>query len=76
MLVNDINQYRKAKVIVKDLSKALTVINTSLASLEAYRKYTPVGDCLRELKENKMLIKVYIEKFQLLIDSKGLVEKS
>ena len=74
--VNDINQYKKAKIIVKDLTKVLTTINASLAGLYPHKKYKPVLNAIYHLEDSKSVLEYNLEHYKMVLETKGEVPPS
>lgn len=71
MTIHDINEYRKAQVIVEELEKALQIIKATDAGLGNYMKYRPVAHILTTLKEERPIIEMYLEKYKIIVETKG-----
>lgn len=69
--VTDINAYKKAKIVVKDLLNTLGVIHSTIKQLERYSKYTQVADCISVLDQNKTLLEIHLNKYKRVLENKG-----
>lgn len=74
-MIHNITEYRKAKIIVKDLERILKILEAAETSLRAYDKYRPVQYILTTMVSEKNILKVYLESHRLIIDNKGLTRK-
>lgn len=70
-MLHNINEYKKAKVVVKELEKALAVLNASYSSLSAYSKYRPIGVVLTTIEQNRILLDRYLGQFKIIVETKG-----
>lgn len=71
MTIHSISDYKKAKVIVKELEKALKIINATEASLRNYEKYIPIFHILTTIANEKMFLEVHLEQSKATIATKG-----
>lgn len=72
--INNIHKYKKAKVIVKDLTTLQLIFDKFHKDIIQYVKYAPVQSMVRILPENIMLINAHLEFQQKILDSKGSEE--
>lgn len=75
MALFNIHEYRKAVQHVKELEKALKIINAAEASLRSYQKYRPVDYILTTIYENKPFLEVFLAQNQIIVDTKGETRK-
>lgn len=71
MTLHNIAEYRKAQLHVKELEKALKVINAAEASLRNYEKYRPVHLILTTIFEEKPFIEIFLEQNRIIVATKG-----
>lgn len=71
MKLSNLTNYRKAKVVSKDLSEILTITNTALKQFSPYYKYTPVKSVMSSLLENKASISLYLKHYNKVVETKG-----
>lgn len=71
MTIHNITEYKKAQVIVKDLEKAIKVINAAETSLLGYDRYRPIAHILTTLSNEKALLQIYLEQYQIILETKG-----
>lgn len=71
MSLYNLNEFAKAKVIVKELEKALKVINAAEASLRAYEKYRPVNTILTTIYNEKPFLELFLEQYRVVVETKG-----
>jgi len=69
--VNDLSEYRKAKIIIKDLDVILKIINLSISALHHYSKYAPVNLIISTLQTNKTLLEIHYNKYKRIVETKG-----
>jgi hypothetical protein len=69
--MNNITEYKKAKIYTEDLGKSLEVINSTIKELKILKKYAPIKECLITLEEQKMFIQIHYEHYKRILDSKG-----
>jgi hypothetical protein len=71
--VNNLQEYRKAKILEKDLEQILRVINLSISALHFYSKYAPVNVIISTLQTNKTLLEIHYNKYKRIVETKGEV---
>lgn len=71
MSLFNINEYRKAKVIVKDLDKVLNVIYAAEAGLRSHDKYRPVHHILTTINDAKPILELYLEQYKIILETKA-----
>lgn len=74
--VNDLLEYRKAKLLAKDLEVILKIINLSISALHHYSKYAPVNMIISTLQTNKTLLEIHYNKYKRVVETKGKVDKT
>ena len=70
----DLNNYKKAKLILKDLKDLVYILDTCLKYFDPYKKYKPMANVISAIKINKSLLEVYLIKCNKIIESKGKVD--
>lgn len=70
-MLHNITEYKKAKVIVKELEKALAVVNASQTSLQSYSKYRPIKEILTTIEDVKPVLERYLNQFKIIVETKG-----
>jgi hypothetical protein len=73
--VNNLLEYRKAKILAQDLESILRVINLSISALHHYSKYAPVNLIISTLQTNKTLLEIHYNKYKRIVETKGKVDK-
>lgn len=71
MSLFNITEYRKAQVFVKDLEKALKVINAAEASLRSYEKYRPIHSILTTICRERPFIEIFLDQNKIIVQTKG-----
>lgn len=71
MTLHNIAEYKKAKVIVKDLEKALKVITATETSLKGLGHYRPVAHILTTINEHKPYLQIFLEEYKIIVETKG-----
>jgi hypothetical protein len=63
----NLGSYKKIKKltrVVEDLLKIQKLFNANLQIFSTYKKYTPVKEVLNSLTNNKLMVDMYLKKFQ------------
>lgn len=63
-------QYKRAVTISKDIKKCLIVLNSCMANLDEYKKFTYVNDAIYQLREAKINLKIHLQKLKSIVESK------
>lgn len=71
MTLFSISEYRRAQQFVKDLDKALKVINAAEASLRSYEKYRPVHNILTTIISERLFLEIFLEQNRIIVATKG-----
>lgn len=71
MSLHSINEFRKAQAYVKDLERALKIINTTEAALRSYQKYRPVDHILTTIIQEKSFLEIFLEQNKIIVETKG-----
>lgn len=72
--VNSLHEYRKAKVLAKDLEQIIKVINLTISALHFYSKYSPVNVIISTLQTNKTLLEIHYNKYKRIVETKGEIK--
>ena len=67
----NINKYKKAKIFEKELSKAISILDTSIKDLIPYKKYDSVNNCLIAMDATKDLLTFHLKIQKKVIANKG-----
>jgi hypothetical protein len=65
-------KYKLAKQVCQDLPKVLKVLDLSIKGLGFYKHYASAAGIIVFLKEQQQLIQYQLEKYQKILDKKGL----
>lgn len=71
MGIPDLNKYRRAIRLVKDLTEAHRRINKAIESLEYYKMYNPVLQSLVSLKDSKLIVEIHLKEQNRIVDNRG-----
>jgi hypothetical protein len=69
--MNNIYKYKKALVLVKDLSNIEKILERTINELLMYKKYTPAQNTLEVLQDNLLLVQVHLKQQIQIVNSKG-----
>jgi len=76
MMIFDLKNYKKAKIIVRDLEKILDVFNANKKALIGYFKYVPVKDVYKCIINNQSILEIHLEKYKRIIENRGNISES
>lgn len=71
MTLHNIQEYKRAKVVVKDLEKTLKLLTATETGLKAYAHYRAVGRILTTISEYKPYIQIFLDECKIIVESKG-----
>lgn len=74
--VNNLQEYRRAKILTQDLEQILRVINLSISALHHYSKYAPVNLIISTLQTNKTLLEIHYNKYKRILETKGEIKQT
>lgn len=69
--ISNLHKYKRAKVIVKDLNDIIKAMSLSIQALTFFKKYAPVMDAIHNLKDNKVLLEIHLDKQKRIVETKG-----
>jgi vacuolar-type H+-ATPase subunit D/Vma8 len=69
--LSDLNSYKKAKILARELEDLLRTVSSFKKQLHPYLKYNPVKDIYSSLQDNEQLIKIHYKKYKKIVDQKG-----
>lgn len=72
--VHDFNKMKKAKVVVRELTTLLKIIDLSITGLTPFKKYTSIMETLSCLYDNKTILDIHLSHHKKILDNKGSVE--
>lgn len=72
--IYDLQKYKRAKIIVKDLQVIIPILIKSYDALKPYMKYRPVLEVLNYLSDSKLILEVHLRNEKKIIDNNGLSE--
>jgi len=71
--VNNLNKYRKAKKIVKDLEQILKIVDSTNFQLSKYKIYRPVSQLCDTIEVSRDLLVYNLEFYRMIVETKGEV---
>lgn len=71
MSITNLKDYKKAKIVTKDLDVISHILDLSIRSLSVYNKYVPAKDCIRTLKEQKEIVDLHNKKYKKILEKKN-----
>jgi hypothetical protein len=71
----DLQKYRQAKVIVKDLEELRRLLKVSFKDLNKYKKYNPIKPILNEILSAEVILKLFHDKNKEILKTKGKVDE-
>lgn len=73
MSEHDLNQYRQAKIIVRDLEKVRDLLKVTYKELNKYKKYNPIRPILDEILSAEIILKLFNDKHRDILKNKGKI---
>lgn len=70
---HDFGKYKKSKVVVKELTTLLKIIELSISGITPFTKYNSIPETLMCLRDNKIILEVHLQHHQNIIKNKGEV---
>lgn len=67
--VTNLYEVKKARILTKELSNVIIILNETIQSLKPYEKYTPVVDSIRTLKSSKMMLEIHLNKYKEVLEN-------
>lgn len=71
MSVLNFNNYKKAKILVKDLTQLSEILNKAYFDLSKFVKYVPAKEARKSIKEQLQVIHIHLPKYKKILESKG-----
>lgn len=68
----DLATFKKAKIVIADLTRIIAFYDLALAGLSNHYKYSPVAETLAKLKTDRQQLKIYLRNCQAFVDNKGV----
>ena len=72
--LHDFNKLKKAKVIVRELTTLLKIVELSINGMTPFRKYSSIQETLACLQDNKTILSIHLEHHKQILANKGSVE--
>lgn len=69
--ISNLEKYKRAKYLVKELNSALDIISKAYSDLKPYQIFNPVVNALNALGESRTIIQIHLKKEQKILDNKG-----
>lgn len=73
--INDLQKYKRAKVVVKELKYGITLIDVAIKGFEKIKKYTAIQAVLLELRDAKAILEIHLDSHMKIIENKGEVKE-
>jgi len=71
MKINNITKYRQAKIFAKELQETIDILQSSMTSLEKYKKYDTVTDSILTLDATKTILEIHLRNVFKILKNKG-----
>ena len=71
--LHDFNKLKKAKVIVRELTTLLKIVELSINGMTPFRKYSSIQETLACLQDNKTILSIHLSHHKAILESKGSV---
>ena len=71
MSTYDLNEYKRAKIMVEQLEKAMKIVDVCESSLIPYFKFRPVKHILTTIKEEKFFLGLALDQYRIILETKG-----
>jgi uncharacterized Fe-S cluster-containing radical SAM superfamily enzyme len=68
--LDDFKKYKQSKLIVKELTFVIKIINLTLKGLGPFKRYTSIKEIIRVLEEHKGILEVHLNSNKKTIDKK------
>lgn len=72
--LHDFNKLKKAKVIVRELTILLKIVELSINGMTPFRKYSSIQETLACLQDNKIILQIHLDHHKQILANKGSVE--
>ena len=73
---HDFSKYKKSKVVVKELTTLLKIIDLSISGITPFTKYNSISETLMCLRDNKTILEVHLLHHQQILKNKGEVNET
>lgn len=70
-MVNDLKQYKFAKVVVEDMSKIIPRVQACIQFLEPYKAYSQVMPIVNEMHRRLEMLKAQNKRYTTIVKEKG-----
>jgi hypothetical protein len=71
MSIHSLAEYKKSQVIVADLERILKVLSITETGLKKFKHYRPVQAILTTIYNEKVFLKLYLEQYKIILETKG-----
>lgn len=71
MSLYNLEEYKRAKLMVEQLEKAMKIVIVCESSLIPYSKYRPVKHILTTIKEEKFFLNLALDQYKIILETKG-----
>ncbi len=69
--LDDYKKYKQSKLIVKELTFVIKIINLALKGLNPFKRYSSIKEIIRVLDEHKLILEIHLNSNKKAIDEKG-----
>lgn len=69
--INNLQNYKRAKIISKDLEKIIPILAKTYEQLKPYMKYRPILDTLDTISDSKLVLEIHLSQEKRIVDSMG-----
>lgn len=68
---HDLIAYKRAKIIIKEISEISDILRITYRQLVKYKKYTPIKEILSDMLHAEAVLKMVSDKQQDVVKTKG-----
>lgn len=72
--VYNLQKYKRAKTIVKELQIVLPILKSSYTALKPYIKYRAVMECINTIHDAEIILETHLRNEKKVISNNGLEE--
>lgn len=72
-MIADLNKYKQAKLICKDLEEVNKILTNQLKELIPHKKYVPIKHLINAILEQKAILDLHYKKHHVILHNKGKI---
>lgn len=72
--LHDFNKLKKAKIIVRDITLILRIVDLAITGLTPFKKYSSISETLACLYDNKTILDIHLNEHKRILANKGSVD--